>query len=77
MIHVYGFTNEREHKKAMAYFTERIQKAMRYPNFNQEDIISFHNIRDVSPTSHMYSTTFRLPEKVAFSDEIVEIPEVN
>ena len=57
----------------MNYFIERIQKAMKYPNFNQDDIISFHNIRDVSPGSHMYSTTFRLPEQVAFSDQEVDI----
>ena len=73
LIHVYGFTTEKEHACAKRYFAERIAKAMRYPKFNEEDIINFHNIRDVSTASHMYSTTFKLPEQVAFSDEIIEI----
>ena len=73
LIHVYGFTFEKEEKGAKEFFIERIRKAMRYPEFKPEDILSFHNIRDVSPTSHMYSTTFRLPEKVAFSEEKVQL----
>ena len=73
LIHVYGFTQEKEQDKAKTYFAERIAKAMRYPEFKEEDIINFHNIRDVSSSSHMYSTTFRLPEAVAFSQEPYEI----
>ena len=73
LIHVYGFTQVKEEKGAKKYFTERIQKAMRYADFKEEDIINFHNIRDVSSSSHMYSTTFRLPEAVAFSKEPYEL----
>ena len=40
---------------------------MSYPAFKAADVICFHPIRDVSPTSHMYSTSFRLPEAVAFA----------
>jgi len=40
---------------------------MKYPKFKSTDIISFHNIRDVSSKSHMYSTTFRMPKEVAFA----------
>mmetsp|Transcript_11948 Transcript_11948/g.14184 ORF Transcript_11948/g.14184 Transcript_11948/m.14184 type:complete len:124 (+) Transcript_11948:1150-1521(+) len=67
MIHVYGFTNEPTEEKALAYFVERIGKAMQFPSFKSEDVTCFHNIRDVSPQSHMYSTSFRLPEAVAFA----------
>jgi hypothetical protein len=61
LIHVYGFTYEQTTDKALAYFTERIGSAMKYPEFKAGDILSFHNIRDVSSKSHMYSSTFRLP----------------
>ncbi len=67
LIHVYGFTYEQTYEKAIAYFTERIGEAMKYPEFKKSDILSFHNIRDVSSKSHMYSTTFRLPKEVAFA----------
>lgn len=67
LIHVYGFTYEQTTDKALAYFTERIGAAMQYPEFKSADILSFHNIRDVSSKSHMYSSTFRLPQKVAFA----------
>ena len=73
LIHVSGFTQERELDKAKTYFYERIKKAMKYPDFKEADIINFHNIRDVSSSSHMYSTTFRLPEAVAFSNEPIDI----
>ena len=63
MIHVNGFTYEKEKDSALKYFTERIGKAMNYPEFNQVEC--FHNIRDVSSTSHMYCTSFRLPYEVA------------
>lgn len=49
MIHVYGFTFFAEKDKALEYFVDRIGKAMQYPDFKAEDIIHFHNIRDVSP----------------------------
>ena len=52
----------------MAFFVERIGKAMGYPEFQASDITCFHGIRDVSPQSHMYSTSFRLPEIVAFTE---------
>lgn len=69
MIHVYGFTNEPTVETALPYFVERIGKAMGYPEFKKEDVVCFHNIRDVSPTSHMYSTSFKLPEAVAFAED--------
>ena len=68
LIHVYGFTQEAEKPKAKTFFAKRIAQAMQYPEFKEEDIICFHDIRDVSAISHMYSTTFRLPEAVAFAD---------
>jgi len=34
---------------------------MKFPEFNADMVLFFHNIRDVSPQSRMYSTTFRLP----------------
>jgi hypothetical protein len=40
---------------------------MNYPEFNSSNLLHFHNIRDVSPVSHMYCVSFRLPEEVAFS----------
>lgn len=49
MIHVYGFTYEREKDKAMEYFVERIGKAMSFKQFSKDHIIKFHDIRDVSP----------------------------
>lgn len=70
LIHIYGFTFEKEKDAALAYFVERISKAMQFPNFCAKDVISFHNIRDVSSTSHMYSTTFRLPLEVALGEDI-------
>ena len=69
MIHVYGFTNEASKETALSFFVERIGQAMAYPAFKAEDVTCFHSIRDVSPTSHMYSTSFRLPEEVAFAHE--------
>jgi len=77
-IHVYGFSFEQDKSKALDWFVERIGKAMDYPEFKKEDIISFHNIRDVSPQSHMYSTSFKLPEKVAFAkSNKTEIEDLN
>lgn len=70
MIHVYGFTYEATQEKALAYFVDRIGKAMNYPEFKASDIDCFHNIRDVSPQSHMYSTSFILPEAVALANDI-------
>ena len=70
LIHVYGFTFEKEKEAALAYFVERIGKAMQFTKFCNKDVISFHNIRDVSSTSHMYSTTFRLPLEVALGEDI-------
>lgn len=49
MIHVYGFSFFSEKDKALEYFVERIGKAMNYPQFKAEDVVHFHNIRDVSP----------------------------
>ena len=66
MVHVYGFTFEADKDKALAYFVERMGKAMQYPQFSKDHIVHFHNIRDVSPVSHMYSVSFNLPEEVAF-----------
>lgn len=70
MIHVYGFTNEHTQEKALSYFVERIGKAMGFSEFNAGHVTCFHNIRDVSPQSHMYSTSFRLPEEVAFATTV-------
>lgn len=67
MIHVYGFTFEPKEDKAKDYFVERIGKAMQYPAFTKDHILFFHNIRDVSPQSHMYSVSFKLPLEVAFA----------
>ena len=67
LIHVYGFTYEATHEKALEFFTKRIGEAMHFPAFKSQDILSFHNIRDVSSKSHMYSTTFKLPKEVAFA----------
>ena len=67
LIHVYGFTYEADREKALAWFVDRIGKAMNFSQFSADKIISFHNIRDVSSKSSMYSTTFRLPAEVAFA----------
>ena len=64
---MYGFTYEKEREGALNYFTKRIGEAMNFSEFKASDILSFHNIRDVSPQSHMYSSTFRLPKLVAFA----------
>jgi hypothetical protein len=49
---------------------------MNWPKFSEKDVISFHNIRDVSSKSHMYSTTFRLPKEVAFAhSEIYDLEQ--
>lgn len=66
MVHVYGFTFEADREKALEYFVERMGKAMQFKEFNKNHIVHFHNIRDVSPVSHMYSVSFYLPEEVAF-----------
>ena len=67
MIHVYGFTNEESRDLALNYFVQRIGEAMDFPAFKASDVVCFHPIRDVSPTSHMYSTSFKLPPQVAFA----------
>ena len=67
MVHVYGFTSEASTEKAQTYFVERIAKAMQYPAFSAANVTCFHAIRDVAPQSHMYSTSFRLPEEVALA----------
>ena len=66
-IHVYGFTKEATRDKALQYFCTRIGEAMQWPDFCEKDVLSFHNIRDVSTVSHMYSTSFVLPRKVAYA----------
>ena len=65
MIHVYGFTSEGSIDKARTYFVDRIANAMQFPAFSAANVTCFHAIRDVAPQSHMYSTSFRLPEEVA------------
>ena len=42
LIHVYGFTYEKTTELALKYFTERIGKAMRYPEFKESDVVCFH-----------------------------------
>ena len=64
LIHIYGFTFEKEKDKAFEYFLERIGKALDY-KLTKEEVTDFHHIRDVSSTSHKYSTSFRLPYEVA------------
>jgi hypothetical protein len=49
LIHVYGFTYEKEREGALQYFTQRIGEAMNFSEFKATDILAFHNIRDVSP----------------------------
>ena len=71
-IHVYGFTKEATRDKAMEYFCGRIGAAMQYLAFCEKDVVSFHNIRDVSTVSHMYSTSFVLPEQVAYCSHVSE-----
>lgn len=71
LVHVYGFTFEKEKDKALEYFVSRIGKAMDYP-FSAKEVECFHNIRDVSSTSHMYSTTFRLPWSVAMREPTID-----
>ncbi len=73
LIHVYGFTYEADREKALVFFVDRIGKAMNFPQFNADMVMSFHNIRDVSSKSSMYSTTFRLPAEVAFADSSTSI----
>ena len=68
LVHVYGFTFEKERDAALDYFVKRIGKAMQYPEFCKDHVECFHNIRDVSSNSHMCSTTFRLPFDVAVRD---------
>ena len=75
MIHVYGFTNESNQDSALGYFVERISQAMNYPDFKAEDVTCFHQIRDVSPQSHMYSTSFRLPMAVALDTKQAVVEE--
>jgi hypothetical protein len=68
MIHVNGFTYEKDRESALKFFTERIGKAMKFSEFSEVgEIKCFHNIRDVSSTSHMYCTSFRLPYEVAMA----------
>ena len=68
MIHVNGFTYEKDKESALEFFKERIGKAMNYPKFSRVgEIECFHNIRDVSSNSHMYCTSFRLPYEVAMA----------
>jgi len=67
MMHVYGFTYEKERDDALKFFVDRIGEAMKWTDFSKDHVLSFHNIRDVSSKSHMYSTTFRLPKEVAFA----------
>lgn len=45
---------------------------MQLPAFSKDHILYFHNIRDVSPQSHMYSVSFRLPQEVAFAQVKLE-----
>ena len=58
IIHVYGFTAKAEPEVCKSVFVTRIGKAMNFPGFASANIISFHQIRDVSGASHMFSTSF-------------------
>jgi len=75
LIHVYGFTHEATQEEALNAFVVRMRKAMRFPGFSKSDILNFHQIRDVSNTSRMYSTSFKLPEEVAFAEGAKELEE--
>ena len=81
MIHVYGFTQEKEKEKAQDFFIERIRNALKITAkvegdegwaFFSDSIDRFHNIRDVSSTSHMYSISFILPWNVAMGTYLEE-----
>ena len=67
MIHVNGFTYKKERDDALAYFVERIGKAMSY-DFKADMVHDFHAIRDVSAQAHMYCTSFKLPYDVAMAE---------
>mmetsp|Transcript_43576 Transcript_43576/g.51316 ORF Transcript_43576/g.51316 Transcript_43576/m.51316 type:complete len:199 (-) Transcript_43576:24-620(-) len=68
LIHVYGFTSEKEDlDSAKEYFVKRIGEVYQEcGGFSGDKILRFHNNRDVSKKSSMYCITFRLPKEVAY-----------
>lgn len=62
LIHVYSF-NEADEVKSKETLAQRIQNLL--PNFQKDDIIHFHTIKDVSSLKKMYGITFRLRKEDA------------
>jgi len=46
---------------------DRIKKAMNFEEFSEKNILSVHNIKDVSPKKYMYCVSFKIPWEVAFN----------
>lgn len=71
LIHVYGFTVENQDKeKAKENFAGRIGEVFKEcGGFSGDQILRFHNNRDVSKVSSMYCISFRLPEEVAYHNQ--------
>lgn len=71
LIHVYGFTKEKQdEEKAKEYFANRIAEVFKEcGGFTSDQIIRFHNNRDVSSISSMYCITFKLPASVAYHNQ--------
>ena len=68
LIHVYGFTLENQDiDKAREFFVKRIGEVFNEcGGFSDDQLLKFHNNRDVSRSSSMYCITFRLPYEVAY-----------
>lgn len=62
LIHVYSFS-ETDEVKSKEILAQRIQNLL--PNFQKDDIIHFHTIKDVSSLKKMYGITFRLRKEDA------------
>ena len=66
LIHVYGYTTEKDKDKARVEISTRIGKAMNYPQFDEDSISNFKKILPLSNSKKdLYVSTFRLPFKVA------------
>ncbi len=63
IVHVYGFSNATDPK---ADIINRICKAMDVDTLDQDCIVNFVNVRDISTRKHVFCISFRIPHTVAF-----------
>jgi tRNA (guanine37-N1)-methyltransferase len=63
IVHVYGFSNSKDPKEDLY---SRISNSFGIDKINEEYIVDFQNVRDVSNNKHMFCISVKIPPEVAY-----------